>query len=214
MICLKNNWRDRSRGFLLDWAEDEPDNDLTKNYPFPVPRIRDLPSEFSTDYFSLNSHSVPSTKETSKNSTNTKDVVSNDAIPLPNAANSISHTSSDEEEAESRQKTLVHYSSDSKLHSCHTKPAHHRAVSTSFYTHSSRRHHRSARSRLHEHRGSFIKSIVQEPPDASEQDVARAQAKLFNKSQKLEMYVSKLICSIINTHMASQQISICSCNDT
>ena len=141
---------------------------------------------------------MPSTKETSKHSA---DAVSNDAIPLPNAANSGSHTSSDEEAAESRQKTLVHYSSDSKLHSCHTKPAYHRTVSTSFYIHSPRRHHRSARSRLHEHRGSFIKSIVQEPPDASEQDVARAQSKLFNKSQKLEMYVSGLICSIIKyTH--------------
>ena len=202
MICLKNNWRNCSRGFLLDWVEDEPDNDLTKNYPFPVPRIRDLPSEFSTDHFSPNSHSVPSTKETSKNSANTEDAVSNDAIPLPNVVNSISHTSSDEEEAESRQNTLVHYSSDSKLHSCHTKPAYnHRTVSTSFYTRSPRRHHRRARSRLHEHHGSFIKSIAQEPPDASEQDVARAQAKLFNKSQKLEMYVSRLICSIIKyTH--------------
>ena len=191
MICLKNNWRNRSRGFLLDWAEGEPDNDLTKNYPFPVPRIRDLPSKFSIDFCSLNSHPVSSTEETSQNAAvNTKDAVSHEAIPLKNVVTTVdnsSHTSSDEEEAEIRQKTLVHYSSDSKILTHHIKPAHRRTVSTSLNTHSTRKYHRRARSRLHKHLGSFIKSITQEPPDASEQDVARAQAKLFNKSQKVEM---------------------------
>ena len=195
MICLKNNWRNRSRGFLLDWAEGEPDNDLTKNYPFPVPRIRDLSSEFSTDLCSVNSHSVPSTEESSQNAANTKDAVSHDPIPLPNVVemiNSSSHTSSDEEEPEIRQKTLVHYSSDSKILPHHIKAAHHGTVSTSLNTHSWR--HR--RAQLHGHCGSLIKSIVQEPPDATEQDVARAQANFLNKNRKPERYVSGLFCSI------------------
>ncbi|XP_065902052.1 mucolipin-3-like [Dysidea avara] len=37
---LSSNWRQRSRGFLRDWAEGEPDDDPTKNYPFPIPRVR------------------------------------------------------------------------------------------------------------------------------------------------------------------------------
>ncbi|XP_065902091.1 mucolipin-3-like isoform X2 [Dysidea avara] len=37
---LSDNWRQRSRGFLRDWAEGEPDDDPTHSYPFPVPPIR------------------------------------------------------------------------------------------------------------------------------------------------------------------------------
>ena len=139
---------------------------------------------------------MPSTEETSQNAAaNTEDAVLHDAIPLKNvviAVDSSSHTSSDEEEAECRQKTVVHYSSDSKILPHRIKPAYHGTVSTSLNTHSTRKYHQRAQSRLYKYHGSFIKSIAQEPPDASEQDVARAQAKLFNKSQKLEMYVSVL----------------------
>ena len=39
-LLLQSNWRQRSKGFLLDWAEGEPDDDPTKNYPFPIPRVR------------------------------------------------------------------------------------------------------------------------------------------------------------------------------
>ena len=39
-LFLQSNWRQRSRGFLRDWAEGEPDDDPTKNYPFPIPRVR------------------------------------------------------------------------------------------------------------------------------------------------------------------------------
>jgi len=33
---------------VQDWAEEEPDNDLTKNYPFPIPRIREISDEFDS----------------------------------------------------------------------------------------------------------------------------------------------------------------------
>ena len=48
----QDNWKNRSRGFVQDWAEGEPDDDdETKNNPFPFPQIRDIPDELnnSTD---------------------------------------------------------------------------------------------------------------------------------------------------------------------
>jgi len=39
-VIFQDNWRQRSRGFLRDWAEDEPEDDPSKNYPFPVPPLR------------------------------------------------------------------------------------------------------------------------------------------------------------------------------
>jgi len=39
-FLLQSNWKQRSKGFLQDWAEGEPDDDPTKNYPFPIPRVR------------------------------------------------------------------------------------------------------------------------------------------------------------------------------
>ena len=42
---------------MWDWADGEPD-DLTKNYPFPVPRVRDIPSKLRTECCSLHSGST------------------------------------------------------------------------------------------------------------------------------------------------------------
>ena len=173
MIYFKNNWRNRSRGFLLDWVEGEPDNDLRKNYPFPVPRIRNLPSEFRTECCSLHSHSVPSAEEMSQYAaTNTEDAVSHDAVPLPsfaatNVTDSSSHTNSNEG-AKSKKRKLAHFSSDSKLQtSHHTKPTHHENLSQSLNI--SREYYHTSQSRSKLLYGSVVKSIVQEPPDASEQ---------------------------------------------
>ena len=186
----------------MDWAEKEPDNDLTKNYPFPVPRIRDLPSEFRTDCCNLHSHSVPSAEEMSQYAaaTNTEDAVSHDhdvvSLAVINTTDSSSHTSSDDEEAESKKRRLAHFSSDSKLQTAHhTKLTHHGNVSQSLHIPSPRKYRRTSRSRR---LGSIVKSIVQKPPDASEQEVARARAqfKLFSKGWRFKMYVSELCFSI------------------
>jgi len=39
---MQDDWRNRSRGFLRDWAEGEPDDDPTQSYPFPIPPLRKL----------------------------------------------------------------------------------------------------------------------------------------------------------------------------
>ena len=166
----------------MDWADKEPDNDLTKNYPFPVPRIRDLSSEFRTECCNLHSHSVPSAEEMSQNAAaaNTEDAVLLDAVPLQNFAeinatgSSSSHTSSNDEEAKSRRRRLSHISSDSKLVTLRrTKPAHHKDFSHSLNIPSE--YHCTSHSRFLY--GSVVKSIVEEPPDASKEEVDKARQK-------------------------------------
>ena len=133
----------------MDWAEGEPRNDLRKNYPFPVPRICDLPSEFRTECCNLHSHSVPSAEEMSQYAaTNTEDAVSHNAVPLPsfavtNVTDSSSHTSSDEE-AMSEKRRFVHFSSDSKLIFHGTKPAHHENFSHTLHISSPRKYRRTS----------------------------------------------------------------------
>ena len=121
---MKAHWRKRSRGFLWDWAEGEPDDELTKNYPFPVPRIRDLSSELRTECCKL--HPAPPTKK--KSTVTIESAKSYDPAPLPNAtieSDGSDYTSSDENNRKGR-KSLVHHSSDSKLlPPGHVKPPRH-----------------------------------------------------------------------------------------
>ena len=162
--CLKANWRKRSRGFLWDWAEGEPEDDLTKNYPFPVPRIRDLSSVLRTEL-----HPEPK---------------SNDPAPLPNVTIE-SDADSDYTSSDTRkggQKKFIRRSSDSKL----LKPARHDHVYYSLNCNS--RRYRGVSRRYSSYRyKSFVKSIVEEPPDASQLEIAHAREKLFHKSQHIEV---------------------------
>ena len=188
LYCLQKDWRNRSRGFLLDWAEAEPDDDLTKNYPFPVPRIRDLPDEFRTECCSLHSCRTSPTKEKSQNSANTEGTIScNPAtqplITVEGPADDSSHTSSDE--FTEGRRGIVHY----PKRNGHVKPPHHSNARSSFHTYAPRRYHGSARFRSLRQRKTSAKSIVEEPPDASAEDIAKARHKLL---QIREVYVHKL----------------------
>ena len=187
VYCLKDNWRERSRGFLWDWAEGEPEDDLTKNYPFPVPRIRDLSGELRTECCKLHSYSAPLTKKKSRKATPTiESAKSYDPAPLPNAtieSDGSDYTSSDENTRKGRKK-LFHFSSDSKvLPPGHVKPPRHDHVRYS--VRNPRRFRGTSRFISRRHK-SFVKSIVEEPPDASQQEIAKAKLKLFHKGHHLE----------------------------
>lgn len=179
---------------MWDWAEGESDNDLTKNYPFPVPRIRDLPNEFRSNCCDLHSYSLPPDKERSQETTvDTEGTLSNNLVPIPYCtctvigADDSSYTISDED-TEDEQKSLGDYPHDSNLQPLrHVKPARHSNIHSIAHSYNPRRSHRTLRYRsLRRHR-SYAKSIVEEPPDASQQDVAKARLKFFHKTQNLRL---------------------------
>ena len=187
VYCLKANWRNRSRGFLWDWAEEEQDDDLTKNYPFPIPRIRDLSGEFRTECCKLHSHSAPPTKKKSRKAAATVGGAISYPAPLPSftiASDDGDYTSSDENTRKGR-KNLIHHSSDSKLQPPgHVKPPRHDYVRYS--VRNPRRHHGTSRFSSRRQK-SYVKSIVEEPPNASQQEIAKAKLKLLHKGQHLEV---------------------------
>ena len=54
----QNDWRQRSQGFLHDWVEEEPDDDPTKNYPFPIPALRKPVESTAADHSSVVNPSI------------------------------------------------------------------------------------------------------------------------------------------------------------
>ena len=163
---------------MLDWAEGEPDNDLTKSYPFPVPRIRMLPREFvvaSCGGPDLSSSSASSADE------NTTTVQSHEPeIPV------IITT---DESVKSNTISMSHFSSDSQLFQFPTKPK------RRYTTYSNRvvgnkpghitRVPRPTRS--NQRHFTFVKSVTAQPPDATQDDVSKARIKLQNRSQTIEV---------------------------
>ena len=180
---MQAHWRDRSRGFLWDWAEREQDDDPTRNYPFPVPRIRDFSHEFRAPRYKIHSCSTQSTKKkkSRKGFAATSGMINNPPL-LPNFnSNDSDNTSSDENTG------LRHYFSDSALkrQSGHMKQPRYR--NTCYIIRSQRRHYGSSRFRSLKSNTSFAKSVVEQPPDASQQEVAKAKLKLLHKGHNLEM---------------------------
>lgn len=165
---------------MWDWAEGEPDNDLTKNYPFPVPHIRELPSEYRTECCSLHSCSVPANEESlQESSANIEDTDSLQCTVIITNNDGNSQTTCDED-MESGQKNHVN---DAELQPAgYVKPICHKNIRYS--VHGSRCYGISQfRSLRHVHNSSYAKSIVEEPPDATEEEVTKAQLKLFSQTQ-------------------------------
>lgn len=189
IYCLQNNWKIRSRGFLWDWADKESEDDLTKNYPFPIPRIRELSSELTAPCCSLHSNLVAPTKERSQSTSNNERPSSYDPTSLPTVtviADDSNNISSDED-AEGQQKNLVHYFSDSQMQPLgYVKSIRRGNVQHGVRRSTTRRHHGTSRLRARRYLTSSVKSIVAGPPDASQEDVAKAKRK-FLRTQKLEL---------------------------
>ncbi|XP_065902040.1 mucolipin-3-like isoform X2 [Dysidea avara] len=85
---LSDNWKERSRGYVWDWADEEEQQqmeDLTKSYPFPYPRIRNSCSASSESIKSSIKHDETSIilSNADKFDTNTNSNPVNGSIPVP-----------------------------------------------------------------------------------------------------------------------------------
>ena len=153
MIFYQDNWRKRSRGFLRDWAEDEPEDDPSKNYPFPVPTIRtstnnpcDVEDEIIADSNITEAPTTPSSLQ-----------IPEITVSKPEYVNTVSHTGENEYCNVSLRSFSVLTPQDD-AENCHDLPR--------------RRHTFQCR------RHAYAKSIVAEPPSASKEEVAKARYKL------------------------------------
>ena len=166
-MLLQDNWKERSRGFLWDWADGEPDMDLTKSYPFPVPRICNLSSEFTMP-------SCDSELTSSSSKITAKDMMDDKSqVPL------ILSESSDSQKP-ARNHVLSHSSSDSQLIQ-DDKPnitSYPHLPSGNSNTLSLPRHTRGITYRRGTRHFSVVKTIVAEPPDAKQDDVSKARFRL------------------------------------
>jgi len=163
---------------VRDWTEGESDNDLTKNYPFPVPRIRD---EFRNLMCTCDSHqttavSVPKKKDEVENYEDSRNtVISNNSV-----ADHNSYTGD----------VLVRAYTDSRVPSPTNilpVPAIQRRVkSQRDYNH----HNNPIKCAYcelnlsHTRRFTDTKSTAKEPRTASYKDVARARSKIQSKESQ------------------------------
>ena len=162
MYCFVNliqdNWRKRSRGFLRDWAEDEPEDDPSKNYPFPVPTIRksnstpcDVTDEIITDSSNKEASTPPSSLTIPEIS------VSEPEYTYVTTASPIR----DNEYCNVSLRSFNVLTPQDDTESHHSLP---------------RRRHTYHLMQCRRH--AYAKSIVAEPPSASREEVAKARCKL------------------------------------
>ena len=162
---------------MWDWADGEPDMDLTKSYPFPVPRISNLSSEFAMPSCDSGLKSSAS-KITGKDSSTAPVMDEKSQVPL------IQTESSDSQKAvRNRAKTLSHSSSDSQLFQDVHEPKitsnpHLPSGNNNSNTLNLPRHTRGITYHRATRRFTVIKTITAEPPDATQDDVSKARFKL------------------------------------
>ena len=173
---------------MWDWADGEPDIDLTKSYPFPVPRICNLSSEFampscdseleciSSKVAMKDSSTAPTIDDTSQVSLICSES-SDSQKPTKNQAKTLSHPSSDSQLFRDAHKTKVKHTTFHPHHSAEYNtntmnlPRHTRGIT----------YHRATR------RVTVIKTIAAEPPDATQDDVSKARLKLQISNQALHV---------------------------
>jgi len=173
----QDNWKKRSRGFVQDWAEGEPDDDPTKNYPFPVPRIREVPDELcnSTDADDPNPAIVVS--NTTDQSSNVSEILddANPDVIISNGSNKAQKNSSGH--------TLSpHYSGSLPAHlsnKVHVSQLTQRRAYSQIKHPTNRTTYRS--------RHYFdIKSTARKPSNASEKEIARARSIIQHRNSMLQ----------------------------
>ncbi|XP_065902044.1 mucolipin-3-like isoform X2 [Dysidea avara] len=197
---LSKNWKQHSRGFLRDWAEGEPDDDPTKNYPFPIPRIRKpVPVTPVLDPVCINASGDSSLVSSV--------VIEEHPIANNNACVPVVHiTDSTSEPVNDNVATgrgLVHYPSDSNLLAQPQSQEVRRLRSESFSpsaavdpavhtTHGHHHHHNfaytSGGTHLMVH---HPRAQVAEPPVANSKEVAKARLKLRASNQELNLDVEE-----------------------
>ena len=158
---------------MWDWAEGGSDDDPTKNYPFPVPRTRDLSDKFRTQCCKLHSYSTPLYKKKSQTAPATAENIPSDYPANFTAKSDDGQYTSSDENTEEGQNSVVHHFSDSILqppgfkrlpyhvHVCYCNP---------------KRHYSTCRFRSIRHKRS-VKNAMEEPQDASQRQIAKAKLK-------------------------------------
>lgn len=153
---------------MWDWAEGDQDDDLTENYPFPVPHIRELSSEYTIPGCDsdLNSSSSSLTDEDSA------------AVP----------STKSQEPVISYNKSLNRSLSDSNLFQVtHRSNEQHKSYMTSGNSHTINVFSHGGAQQRSTRRQTVAKCVVVEPSDASQGDVLKARFKLQSKKQALQL---------------------------
>lgn len=163
---------------------------MTKNYPFPVPRIRELSSKFTVA--SCDEESTPSPTVLDENAVAASPDENKTSIP----SIQIIESAANQEPVVNNDESLNHSSNDSELMVVVHNPSRQR---TTFNVHSRNndnknydhkiyvpRHDKTHR-RFTEHYA-HVKSIVVKPPDATQEDVSKARFKLRGKAHTLQLY--------------------------
>lgn len=168
---------------MWDWADGEPDDDLTKSYPFPVPRIRELSSEFAMPSCDPHMNASSMSSEENEDSTTTPLMNNNSDVPLIHQESVIS-----QEPVKDDDNGTDHLSSLDSFQMARKPP---KKRYTTYHPHNSTRNdktntlnvlrHSEEHLGLSRRRITFVKSIVAEPPDANQDDVYKARHKLQSK---------------------------------
>jgi len=176
--CKQSNWKKRSRGFVQDWAEEEPDNDLTKNYPFPIPRIREIPDEFDSfinDDESNQTKAMPIPTDENNIVPQSHEVINPYVVTSNGSANvnknfsqTLSPFTSDSLPANLPIQDRVFEPTQRRVHSQKESP----------HIHTKCKHCGSGLAQSKSY--TDIKSTVRKPSNASESDVARARSIIRN----------------------------------
>ena len=173
---------------MWDWADNEQDIDLTKSYPFPVPRIRNLSSEYAM--LSCDPYIDSSSSSVTDEDSNTAPMIHKDSqMPLVHKRSlasqksgrndgNINHSSSDSELLQGVPKSKKHHSSYHPGDS---------ASNINDYSNSLSIPRRSVGHRRSARRFTVIKCIAVEPPDANQDDVSKARSKLQSKDPILQV---------------------------
>ena len=156
---------------MWDWAYGEKDNDLTKSYPFPVPRIRKLSNKFtmpsSVNYLSVEDEDFMAASLMHNNTEvpliHHQSVTSQE--PMSDDGNTNDLESSHQPKKQNGTYYPNHLKNDERVNS-KTLPA---------YT--------SLRPHLRFRCFTDVKSIVAEPPDANQDDVYKARIKIQSRDQ-------------------------------
>ena len=168
---------------MWDWADGEKDNDLTKSYPFPVPRIRDLSSEFAMPSC-VTDLNYPSPDEVSIAAplmdNDTEVPIMREEVVTSQEPISEDRNANDSELSQVIRKPKKQNITYQPKHMTNNERA--KIDSNSLPKHTAPRVRRSRRF-------TDVKSIVAEPPDANQNDVYKARFKLQSKDQSQALQV-------------------------
>lgn len=172
-IYVKLNWKQRSHGFIWDWAELQYEDVETKTYPFPFPRVR-----------KDNDTTVTSPKEAKACGDTEKEY--NDTVLAPPDINNDSNAS--------ENITLLVSKSPNEMVSSTVRPnVKVKYVTTSTCTHvhndsEDQNTHDESKLRVHRHY-TADKNLLAELSNASRREVTRARSTLLLRRSRSTAHV-------------------------